>query len=720
MIFSKPGRRSIFPLLPPYGAQDPNDTQGRIIPLNPDGITPYLGLRARLSQVWINRWTILLLLVLVRVLIAISSLDDDMVTAKRETLSACTSVEAMGSSMASMPHYLSRGVNELTAQGVEHAVNGLESMLTMTMTGVEAIFLFVVNMMFKTYLCLITLAVRGSVHAALSIAEDAVNALNSTVQSIGNDIDDIAKKFESAYNDFASHVNGILSSFGGHIPQLDIGHQLDELQHLQIPSSIDKDIQKLNSSLPTFNEVNNFTQHILREPFELVKQKINDSLAPYQFDRSVLPVPAKKQMTFCQGDNGINDFFNSVSDIAHTAQKVFIAVLVIAATLVCVPVAWQEIRRWRTMKERSQLVRKEAHDPMDVVYIVSRPYSAATGIKAASNFSNSRRQILTRWAIAYATSLPALFVFSLGIAGLFACLCQYILLRCVEKTVPELTAQVGAFADKVVDSLQNASAEWAHDANSAISTMNHDLNDNVFGWVNISTTALNDTLNTFIDKSTGVINDTFGGTPLYEPITGVFNCLIELKVEAVQKGLTWAKDHAHIDFPRLPNDTLSLGAAESIKSDNPNASDSFLAEAGDETSNKISEVVANVLDKVRSGIVTETYISAAVFGLWAVIVLIGFIRALVLFCGKDKNRGDGAGLPPSDLDAAGGVPLAAMLTQPGPSGMTASDAIRPVDRDVVDDEKYGFAGHRAYGSAVKVHGAHNGRGSAYVEFVNKR
>ncbi|KAG9706476.1 hypothetical protein KCU77_g22649, partial [Aureobasidium melanogenum] len=34
-------------------------------------LTPYLGLRARLSQVWINRWTILILLVLIRALLAI-------------------------------------------------------------------------------------------------------------------------------------------------------------------------------------------------------------------------------------------------------------------------------------------------------------------------------------------------------------------------------------------------------------------------------------------------------------------------------------------------------------------------------------------------------------------------------------------------------------------------------------------------------------------------
>jgi len=89
-------------------------------------LTPYLGLRARLSQTWINRWTILLLLVLFRTLIAIARLDDDIGSARTEALSMCTSVENVGSAMASMPYYMSQGVNDLTADGIDKAIDGLK------------------------------------------------------------------------------------------------------------------------------------------------------------------------------------------------------------------------------------------------------------------------------------------------------------------------------------------------------------------------------------------------------------------------------------------------------------------------------------------------------------------------------------------------------------------------------------------------------------------
>lgn len=656
-MFSKSGR-TIFPLLPPYGVHDPNDARGHIIPLNPDGITPYLGLRSRLSQVWINRWTILLLLILARVLIAVSGLESDMGSAKREALSACTSVESMGSSMASMPHYLSRGVNELTASSVEVAVHALKMTLMLMVTGVEEIVLFIINVMYQTYLCLITMAVRGTVGAGVSLIEDATDFLNSTVKGIGHDIHSAVDTFEDGLNKFLDTVNSVASAFGGDVPKLDISDSLDSLENVSLPSSIDDKLDSLNNSIPTFDEVNNFTQSVLRWPFEEVKKLMNESLGDYTFNRSVLPIPDKEQLKFCDGNDGINSFFDGIGDLVTTARKVFIAVLIIVATLVCIPVAWSEIRRWRAMKDRSQLVQKGAHDPMDVVYIVSRPYTAGAGIKAASNFSNSRRQILVRWVIAYATSPPALFVLCLGIAGLFSCLCQFILLRAVQKTVPELTSQVGDFAEKVVDTLQNTSAGWANDANKAIGQVNSDINDDVFGWVNTSTSAVNDTLNTFVDKTTGVLNDTFGGTLLQDPVNDLFECLIGLKVEGIQKGLTWVHDHAHIDFPTIPNDTFSSGAQESISSDS--ADSSFLTDAGDETSNKITEVVVRVVKKIEEGIRTEAIISTVVVLIWVFVALMGIMRALTLFFFiQEKNRGEGGG-PTTSMNLH--------TTTPGPDG----------------------------------------------------
>lgn len=75
----------------------------------PGEITPYLGLRARLTQIPINRWTILLLLLVARMVILFNGLHANLSSAQEEASSACSKVEDIGSALASMPHYMSLG-----------------------------------------------------------------------------------------------------------------------------------------------------------------------------------------------------------------------------------------------------------------------------------------------------------------------------------------------------------------------------------------------------------------------------------------------------------------------------------------------------------------------------------------------------------------------------------------------------------------------------------
>lgn len=687
-------------------------------------ITPYLGLRARLSQIWINRWTILLFLVLVRILIAISGLHHNLDSAKIEALSACSSVESMGSAMASMPHYMSQGVNELAATGVEKAVNGLMSMLLLTITGVEELVVFYINLLTSTYVCLITLVVSGSLHAAIKVAEDVSDFLNKTLGDIGSDIHNGVTGFQDDFNKFTSHLNSI-PGLGGGIPKLDVDSSLDKLDHVTLPSTLDEGLQKLNSSIPTFSEVQNFTNTAIRFPFEEVKKLMNDSMTAFKFNRSAFPVPQKEQLRFCSDNNGISDFFDGLAHIANLARRAFIGVLVILAILVCIPMAWREIQRWRKMQQRARLIGDGSYEPLDVIYIASRPYTAAAGIKVSSKFTSAKKKNLTRWVIAYATSTPALLVLSLGVTGLLACLCQLILLKAVEKEVPSLANEVGNFAGKVVNVLNNASEQWAIGTNHVIGDTNNDINNNIFGWVNTTTGAVNHTLNVFVDETTKVLNDTFGGTILHDPIQGVFDCLIGLKIAGIQKGLDWVSDNAKVDFPLFKNDTFSLGAAASLASDNKNSSESFFASPGSEATDKITGAIDRVTAHLEESIRTEAIISSFIILLWFIVVLIGLVRALILACKHSKLRGEGG---PS---FAGDIPLtepARPYSSAAPAYESPKPSVTPIrfpnfgnlstDRRVDStgddgewrDQKLGFAGER--GPADQMPAAHM-RGSSY-------
>ena len=628
--------------------------------------------------------------------------------------------------MASMPHYMSQGVNELAATGVEKAVNGLMSMLLLSITAVEEIVVFYINLLTSTYVCLITLVVSGSLHAAIKVAEDVTDFLNKTLGDIGTNIHKGIDGFQDDLNKFTSALNSVPKIFGSQstIPKLNVDSDLDKLNNLKLPSTIDEGLQKLNNSIPTFAEVQNFTNTAIRFPFEEVKKLANKSMTTFKFNRSAFPVPQKEQLTFCSDNHGIADFFHGLADVANLARRIFIGVLVVLAILVCVPMAWREIQRWRTMQQRAKIIGDGSYEPLDVIYIASRPYTAAAGIKVSSRFASTKMQNLARWVVAYATSTPALLVLSLGITGLLACLCQLILLKAVEKEVPALANELGDFAGKVVTSLNNASEQWAIGTNHVITQTNNGINDDVFGWVNTTTGAVNHTLNVFVDETTKVLNDTFGGTILHDPIQGVFDCLIGLKIAGIQKGLDWVSDNAKVNFPLFNNDTFSLGAAASLASDNKDKTESFLASPGTEATDKITKAVARVTTHIEDAIRTEAILSLFIVLVWFLVVLIGLVRALYLAFKRTKTRGEGgpsyAGdialeqpvRPYSSAAPAYESPRGHDTVTPFPTfaSMPSERGVDPRSEEEWQDRKLGYAGER--GPADQVTAIH-ARTSSY-------
>jgi hypothetical protein len=639
---SSENRQQTFPAVPPsLSAGDhempdyyTNHNATRPTPNQAPYLTPYLGLRARLSQIWINRWTVLLLLVLVRVLFALSSTDNSLASARREALSACNGVEQVGSAFASMPHYMSQGVNKMTATGITKAVNGLESMVTLTVTGVEEIVVFYIGMLTNTYLCLTTFAVTGSIEAVIDVLETAQTDINTMLSGIGNELDNAATDLQKGINGLVSGINTLT---GSKAPQVNFSQQINELKNVKLPVNLTDDLQKLNSSLPTFADVKNATETVLRFPFEELKKAINDSIGQYTFNGSLFPIPQKESLTFCSDNNGINNFFDDLVDIENIARRVFIGVLLTAAILVCVPMAWWEIQRYRQLQERARFIGNQAVDPMDAVYMASRPFTSRIGHNIASRFSTPRRQLLVRWAVAYSTSVPALFILSLALAGLFSCLCQYILLKSIAKEVPALTDQVANFSGNVVKALNNASTNWATGTNQVISTENQRLNQELLGWVNTSTTAVNDTLNTFVDETMKVLNMTFGGTPLYNPVKEVFNCLVGIKIQGIESGLTWVHDNAHVNFPELDADMFSLG---SIAKSTGDGSSDFLADPSGQSADDISAAVQSVTNTIAKAIRQEAIVSTMILVAWLVLALIGLITTCIRFRGRDRVRAD--------------------------------------------------------------------------------
>jgi hypothetical protein len=639
---------------------------------NHGAVSAFLGVRSRLSQIWINRWTVLLLLVLVRVLILIASLNDDIGTAKVKALHACTKVEDIGSAMASMPHYLSIGVNRLAGEGIEMAVHALVKVIDLILTGVQALILFIVNMFVGTYICLTSALIHGGLDIGIGASHAATDVMNKAIVGITDTLVNNLKGVQDTINSVLGSVNTGASVFGGKIdiPKIDVAKQVDDLRNIRVDDQdFVKTLAAVNNKIPTYDDVEKAAKDALAIPFDMVKTALHNAYGAYSFDTSIFPVANKEALTFCSGNTKINDFFDGLWRLTATAKTAFIAVLVALAVAVCVPMWWLERKKYGRQKRHAYRADVSGTAPMDSAYIITRPTTARFGIWLANRLGfRGERAMLVRWSVAYATSTPALFVLSLAIAGFFSCLCQWILLKAVEREAPALANQVGDFAGEVVTKLENVSVKWAADANGVITGFQGDINDDVLGFVTNATTAVNNTLNVFTSTINDGIGVVFGGTVLDKTVKDIVRCLIGIKLEAVEKGLTWVHDAAHVTLPLFPNDTFSIGAAKSIQGDSDLTS--FLASPSSVTTDEITDAIQHVINFLHNNIVQEALISTGLLLVYVIVVLLGVVRAALRLPGASPNRGDAG----REFLSAPGSPLTGDGRAPPSPRRTKSEA----------------------------------------------
>ncbi|KAK7205489.1 hypothetical protein BZA70DRAFT_160557 [Myxozyma melibiosi] len=623
----------------------PQDDSRRPPPNFPDGSgpTPYLGPRDRLSLAWVNRWTIICLLVLVKLMISSNSMESSLDSARSETLTACGKVEVAGSSLISMPYYVSSGANALVASGVETAVSALVDALDLIIVAVEEIVVFAIELATSTYTCLITMAVTGVVDNVLNATESIVDFVNSTAVAFNSDLSNVIDTFNSALANVEKGIEAVADLFTDNstdFPVLSIPKF-----NISISTSINSKLQSLEDDMPTFTDVQNATEYAIRYPFTKLRSVVNSSYSEYSFDRSILPVPSKESLAICKDDSAINDFFDELIALVKKLSKAAMIVLIIFALLAIIIMGYLDLLQWRSLRKRvftltRALQRTDKNlDPIDSFQVASSHFAHYFGLLVTRPVQSLKTQAAIRWLIAYITYPPALVALSLAVASIVGAIIQSCILAQVEARSPTLVSSFGNLTDQVVAVIENKGVEWANGTNEALASSETDINDDLFGWVLDATSSVNNTLNTFVDEMTSTLSDVFGGTPLYDPILDVLNCLLLLKIQGIESGLTWAYDHAHISLPRF-NESVIIDAfastnmtnstSKAVSSSPSSSSNKLVSSDVSELAAETTDTVLSALKKVeaayRSGIKLEYTFGYSLFALWGLIVLVAAVR----------------------------------------------------------------------------------------------
>ncbi|RUS18763.1 hypothetical protein BC937DRAFT_88377, partial [Endogone sp. FLAS-F59071] len=509
------------------------------------GLKPYLGLRAKISLAWVAYPIIILAFICFRLFYGINNIHTFANDFLADFNRSCMSVESATSTIVSLPHYTADGVNRLTVDGVNFVMADAQQVLTLAVDGLENILIYFIDTYKNTLKCLLMLAIGGTLNTLTTASQTIQQQVTINVGAIQKDI-------LSDINSVNSIITNILTSAGISSALLD-GLQpvplqnVDSLSTVQIPLNLYPALQTLNMTFSNISDIDPIIDSYISIPFNLLKAQINQSITPSFLNISIMPVPAKDELAFCQNGVNITGVVNNVADtLVHAAQVsigIIIAIIVLLTLINAVYVYAQHIWHLHTVRliERSGCVQNGDYEL--ILQIFRHPiFYWIVGSRLPNR--TSRRWDLLRWFMDFILYPPAIICLALGLLGLVAIYSQLAVIALIRQdattqmiaAVDFMTADITTTVNVKMD---NASLWYANNVNSIINTTEQGINNDLFSWVNITTTTLNGTLNQFVDDITGFINTALGGTPLVGPAQDAINCIMMAKIRGIEKGLTW-------------------------------------------------------------------------------------------------------------------------------------------------------------------------------------
>lgn len=341
---SVPGLASVLPLSKIQHALATKDHGSDRLP------RPYANLRDRLTQTIVNEWTIVIILVVVQLWVFLSWTQSALSIAGKSIISACNTTQDLVSDLASSSHYAASAANDLIAESVESAISGLQTLLTMLVTGVEHMILFYVDLLVGTYECLIASAIHGVSSAALNATTTIVSFVNDTVTAIADEIEDGLQEISEFLNDAQGVVQLIADTITGDDSDWQsVNLTVESLENLSIPTSINTAIMNLQENVPTYSDVKNATDSVIELPFDLLKAEISSAFSNnVYFDKAVLTVPQKQNVTIFSPSD-ISSAIDALSHDIKVVTIIFTGLLVFAAIACVVWHVITERKNWNWM-----------------------------------------------------------------------------------------------------------------------------------------------------------------------------------------------------------------------------------------------------------------------------------------------------------------------------------------------------------------------------------
>lgn len=626
----------------------------------------YLSLRDRLSQVWLNTYTLALLLAVFKLVFFSTSLRNAIRQSETYIIERCGSIDAIyNNGLNNTPHYLGMLGNFLLKEALEQSVKATLKTLSFLVYASEELVSFSIDLYLGTYACLIVSAIDGSVDIATNTTEKIIDLVNSTVSGFANELDDGLDNISTVINKIISAASKIENLFKGNGNDNEASQNLakvnmtvSSLRNFHIPSSIDDKLRSLSDRTPDFATVKNMTKSLLSEPFEQVRNEINGiNASNIVKNPQMLYVPPLTDANHTAGICGrniptIKDFFGSLDHILMVATIVCVVLLTLGAVVMMAPAAWSEIRYWDRLNclnieyQISNAPEKDLPpDPFKnsaenphwdflaalhacLQYWSFRVSKWVLGLYSAINkkqpIANSQK-VKIQWVVSYITSSRALCVLGVGAIALLVCILQLIIIAVLRRA---LRNEGGNSLESMVNStalnFETDLNTWSTQTNAYINSTEANMNDQVFGWLDKTTVSVNDTVNKMMSGIDNTITDLFNGTLLYSPMNTVVDCVIGNKLVAVEKAMTWVHDNVQFKLPRLNGSEINAIFQDQQQNSAGTALTAKSFSAGSIT-NELRSSLSRVLDSFHKTAMWELAVALVILAIWLVQIPIALI-----------------------------------------------------------------------------------------------
>ncbi|PKY18114.1 hypothetical protein RhiirB3_405156 [Rhizophagus irregularis] len=622
--------------------------------LPPRKIKPYVGLRSKLSLSWVNYTVIALMFIILRLFIAMNSIEPIIDQVKEKANRSCDALEVASSTVTSLPHFMAGGFNRATIDGVNLTIKGAARMIDLLIVAMDGIIIWLIHVYTRTYQCLLEFAIRGSIGTLTASIQAIGDATNGQLNGIKTQIDSQLSGVNSAINKAREFIDKIPNNpFKPSLPDT-VTISLDFLNNFQLPTTdINNGLNTLNGNIPTMSEIESKVSGLISIPFQELRGTVSGIMSNVKFNETALPVPPKNQINFC-AENLDLSILDDISRDLIKAARIGLGIIFVVVLLMIVAnalVIWYTHIRYklhisRTTKTVKLINLKSDKDSViEVIKIAEHPFIMRWIIKASKLFKNRENGDLFRWFCDYILHKPALICLIIGMSGIIGIYLQLAVLHAVKNNykqpIADAVSNFGNSVGNLINSqLSSTSNQFASDSNNVIGLLENDLNQDLLSWVNVTTTTLNNTLNTAVDEITTFVQNTFKDVPVLIPVVQqLVDCLILTKVEGIQAGLTFIQNNAFIGLPRVNNSLLLLSKDnmdDVVGQVTTNLVGSPLSENGN-GNGEIGGEIGKIFDTYEKNLRAELPLFYVLTSVWFIVILMGIIRVLWFIYQRRKN-----------------------------------------------------------------------------------